>query len=166
MITARRLAVLARTPDLRRDHRPHRHVQPRQAVVGLGVKARVGHHRLHRRKRINPLLRIMLQMIPPPHQPTQIPLPLRRLPPEESRDAASCVKFYAEAMLSGKPFDAVIMDLTIPGGVGGKEAIKQLMEIDPSVKAIVSSGYATDPVMSRHRENDGRSVRAAFPFWR
>ncbi len=70
----------------------------------------------------------------------------------ESRDAATCVKHYAEAMLSGKPFDAVIMDLTIPGGVGGKEAIKQLMEIDPSVKAIVSSGYATDPVMSRHRE--------------
>jgi PAS domain S-box-containing protein len=70
----------------------------------------------------------------------------------ESRDASSCVKLYAEAMLAGKPFDAVIMDLTIPGGVGGKEAIKQLMEIDPSVKAIVSSGYATDPVMSRHRE--------------
>ena len=70
----------------------------------------------------------------------------------ESRDAASCVKYYAEAMLSGHPFDAVIMDLTIPGGVGGKEAVKQLREIDPNVKAIVSSGYATDPVMSRHRE--------------
>ena len=41
---------------------------------------------------------------------------------------------------------------TIPGGMGGKEAVKHLIELDPSVKAIVSSGYATDPVMSRHRE--------------
>jgi CheY-like chemotaxis protein len=55
-------------------------------------------------------------------------------------------------MKAGKPFDAVIMDLTIPGGMGGKEAVKQLIRLDPSVKAIVSSGYATDPVMSRHRE--------------
>lgn len=55
-------------------------------------------------------------------------------------------------MLAGKPYDAVIMDLTIPGSVGGKEAVKRILEIDPSVKAIVSSGYATDPVMSRHRE--------------
>ncbi|HWB60204.1 MAG TPA: ATP-binding protein, partial [Chthoniobacteraceae bacterium] len=70
----------------------------------------------------------------------------------ETRDAASCVRQYAEAMLSGHPFDAVIMDLTIPGGVGGREAVKQLLEIDPNVRAIVSSGYATDPVMSRHRE--------------
>jgi len=70
----------------------------------------------------------------------------------ESRDAATCIRLYDEAMKSGKPFDAVIMDLTIPGGMGGKEAVKQLIELDPSVKAIVSSGYATDPVMSRHRE--------------
>jgi CheY-like chemotaxis protein len=44
------------------------------------------------------------------------------------------------------------MDLTIPGGVDGKEAIKHLMEIDPHVKAIVSSGYANDPVMADYRQ--------------
>ena len=70
----------------------------------------------------------------------------------ESRDGVACTRLYEEAMKAGKPFDAVIMDLTIPGGMGGKEAVKQLIRLDPSVKAIVSSGYATDPVMSRHRE--------------
>jgi len=70
----------------------------------------------------------------------------------ESRDGLACIRLYEEAMKAGKPFDAVIMDLTIPGGMGGKEAVKQLIRLDPSVKAIVSSGYATDPVMSRHRE--------------
>ncbi len=47
---------------------------------------------------------------------------------------------------------AVISDLTIPGGMGGQEAIKRLREIEPSIRAIVSSGYATDPVMSRYQE--------------
>jgi YesN/AraC family two-component response regulator len=44
------------------------------------------------------------------------------------------------------------MDLTVPGGLGGKEAIKKLQEIDPEVKAIVSSAYSTDPVMANFRE--------------
>jgi len=51
-----------------------------------------------------------------------------------------------------KVFDAVIMDLTVPGGLGGLETMKRLMRIDPRIKVIVSSGYSTDPVMSRHRE--------------
>ncbi|UNC93031.1 hybrid sensor histidine kinase/response regulator [Candidatus Contubernalis alkaliaceticus] len=49
-------------------------------------------------------------------------------------------------------FDAVIMDLTIPGGMGGKEAIKQLRKLNPAVKAIVSSGYSDDPVMANYKE--------------
>jgi DNA-binding NarL/FixJ family response regulator len=44
------------------------------------------------------------------------------------------------------------MDLTIRGGMGGKEAIKKLLEIDPNVKALVSSGYSTDPVMSDYKK--------------
>jgi len=44
------------------------------------------------------------------------------------------------------------MDLTIPGGIGGKEAIDSLIQIDPKVKAVVSSGYASDPVMANYRE--------------
>jgi CheY-like chemotaxis protein len=55
---------------------------------------------------------------------------------------------YEEALHAGKPFDAVILDLTMPGGMGGKETMVRLQEIDPRVKAIVSSGYANDPIMS------------------
>jgi len=51
-------------------------------------------------------------------------------------------------MESGKPFDAIIMDLTIPGGMGGKEAIVKLLTLDPEVRAIVASGYADDLIMA------------------
>jgi len=71
---------------------------------------------------------------------------------KEAYDAATAIRMYEEALRAGKKFDAVITDLTIPGGMGGLEAVKILREMDPEVKAIVSSGYATDPVMSRHRE--------------
>ena len=59
---------------------------------------------------------------------------------------------YVESKRNGKPFDAVIMDLTVPGGMGGADAIKKLLEIDPQTKAIVSSGYANNPVMANYRE--------------
>ena len=55
---------------------------------------------------------------------------------------------YKAAMETEEPFVAVIMDLTIPGGMGGKEAIGKLNEIDPQARVIVSSGYANDPVMA------------------
>jgi CheY-like chemotaxis protein len=51
-----------------------------------------------------------------------------------------------------KPFDAVILDLTIPGGMGGKETVNRLHEIDPEVKTIVSSGYSSDPIMADYRK--------------
>lgn len=70
----------------------------------------------------------------------------------EANDALTCIRLYDEAMKAGKPFDAVIMDLTLPGGMGGQEAVKRLIALNPAVKAIVSSGYAMDPVMSNHRE--------------
>lgn len=63
-------------------------------------------------------------------------------------DGSEATELYKSAKESGHPFDAVIMDLTVPGGMGGKEAIKRIMEVDPDVKAIVSSGYSADPVMS------------------
>jgi PAS domain S-box-containing protein len=68
------------------------------------------------------------------------------------QDALSAIDAYKTAMDEDRKFDAVISDLTIPGGMGGAECIKRLVELDPSVKAIVSSGYAMDPVMSRYRE--------------
>ncbi len=70
----------------------------------------------------------------------------------ETNDGAEAIKVYQEARDCGEPFIAVISDLTIPGGMGGQEAIKRLREIEPSIKAIVSSGYAMDPVMSRYQE--------------
>lgn len=67
-------------------------------------------------------------------------------------DGAEAIEQYTKAKESGKPFDAVILDLTIPGGMGGKDVIKKLLEIAPSVKAIVSSGYAADPIMADFKE--------------
>jgi CheY-like chemotaxis protein len=64
------------------------------------------------------------------------------------KDGLEAISAIKEAKLSGEPFDAVIMDLTIPGGVGGKEAIGKVREIDTRVKAIASSGYANDPILS------------------
>lgn len=67
---------------------------------------------------------------------------------EFANDGSEAVELYKKAMELNQPFDAIIMDLTIPGGMGGKEAVKRLLEIDPEVKAIVSSGYSNDPVMA------------------
>jgi PAS domain S-box-containing protein len=67
---------------------------------------------------------------------------------ESASDGSEAIELYAKAKASEKPFDAVIMDLTIPGGIGGQEALKKLSEIDPHVKAIASSGYSNDPVIS------------------
>jgi len=69
-----------------------------------------------------------------------------------SKDGAQAVEMYKEAMKSGSPFDAVILDLTVRGGMGGKEAIKKLIEIDPKVKAIVSSGYSNSQVMTSYKD--------------
>ena len=69
-----------------------------------------------------------------------------------AKDGAEAIEMYKAAKKSEKPYDAVIMDLTIPGGMGGKEAINKLLEIDPEVKAIVSSGYSDDPVLANFRE--------------
>jgi PAS domain S-box-containing protein len=71
---------------------------------------------------------------------------------EFAKDGAEAFQKYKEAQDSEKPYDAVILDLTVPGEMGGKEAIKKLLEIDPGVKAIVFSGYSDDPVLSNFQE--------------
>ena len=68
------------------------------------------------------------------------------------RDGAEAIDRYLRARAEGRPFQAIIMDLSIPNGMGGKETIQRLRELDPKVKAIVSSGYSYDPVMANHRE--------------
>ncbi len=70
---------------------------------------------------------------------------------EFAQDGKEAIDLYRNALLGANPFDAVILDLTIRGGMGGQEAIKKMSEIDPNVKAIVSSGYSQDPVMANFR---------------
>jgi len=67
---------------------------------------------------------------------------------EGAKDGAEAIELYKKEKEKGEPFDVLIMDLTIPAGMGGKEAIKELKKIDPDVKAIVSSGYSNDPIMA------------------
>ncbi|HEU4389777.1 MAG TPA: response regulator, partial [Blastocatellia bacterium] len=64
------------------------------------------------------------------------------------RDGSDAIDLYHSAWQNGEPFDAVILDLTVPGGMGGKEVVERLLELDPDVKAIVCSGYSNDPVMA------------------
>ena len=66
---------------------------------------------------------------------------------EYAVDGVEALEHYVRGLISKKPFDAVIVDLTIPGQMGGKEAVQRLLAIDPEAKVIVSSGYSNDPVM-------------------
>ncbi|HBF42929.1 MAG TPA: hypothetical protein DDW42_04740 [Desulfobacteraceae bacterium] len=78
-------------------------------------------------------------------------------------DGFEAIEFYKTARESRRPFDAVIVDLTVPGGMGARETIQKLRNIDPGVKAIVSSGYTSDPVMVDFKEY-GFSDFIAKPF--
>ncbi|MGA1824027.1 MAG: PAS domain S-box protein [bacterium] len=69
-----------------------------------------------------------------------------------AQDGTEAIALFKKAKEEEQPFDAAILDLTIPGGMGGKEAIRKLREIDPKIKAIVSSGYHSDPIMSECKE--------------
>ena len=78
-------------------------------------------------------------------------------------NGTEAIEMYVEAEKSGKPFDAVILDLTIPGGIGGKETIKKLREINSNITAIASSGYTNGPVMANYHKY-GFSGIVAKPF--
>jgi CheY-like chemotaxis protein len=78
----------------------------------------------------------------------------------QAATALEGVNIYRQKFEADERFDAVILDLTLPGGMGGKEALKKLIEIDPTVNAIVSSGYATDATMSRYQDFGFRGVIA------
>ena len=80
-----------------------------------------------------------------------------------AEDGREGISLYQKAMESGRPFRAVIMDLTIPGGMGGRRAVKKLLNVDPAAVVIVSSGYSDDPVLSNYREH-GFSGVVAKPY--
>jgi len=73
-------------------------------------------------------------------------------------EGGEAIAKYRQAQQAGRPFGAVIMDLTVPGGMGGKEAARKLLEIDPVARIIVSSGYSHDPVMSDFRSHGFQGV--------
>src|SRR5712692_972680 len=77
-----------------------------------------------------------------------------------AKDGNEAVALYREAMQAKTPFSAVILDLTVPGGMGGEECLRRLKEIDPQVKAIVSSGYSNDPIMAKFKEYGFQGVVA------
>ena len=69
-----------------------------------------------------------------------------------AKEGEEAVEIYQQSMNSGTPIDLTIMDLTIPGGLGGKDAVKKILSINPQAKVIVSSGYSTDPILASFKE--------------
>jgi PAS domain S-box-containing protein len=69
-----------------------------------------------------------------------------------AEDGEKAVEVYRKGMESGDPFDGVILDLTVKGGMGGEEAVKRLIEMDPEARVMIASGYSKDPVLMNFRE--------------
>jgi PAS domain S-box-containing protein len=82
---------------------------------------------------------------------------------ELASEGGEAIELYRRGLGEARPFDAVIMDLTIRGGMGGREAIRRLVELDPEVRAVVVSGYSNDPVLANYRDY-GFLGRIGKPF--
>ena len=70
----------------------------------------------------------------------------------QANDGEEAVELYRSSLEKGKPIDVVIMDLTIPGGMGGKEAVAEILKLDPRARVVVSSGYSNDPIMAEYKK--------------
>ena len=66
------------------------------------------------------------------------------------------IREYVTARTAGEPYDVVIFDLTVPGAMGGADAMREILKIDPTARGIVSSGYSSDPVMANFRTHGFR----------
>lgn len=71
---------------------------------------------------------------------------------DEASDGVTAISLYRSAFDAGQRYDAVIMDLTIPGGMGGQQAVREVLSIDPNARVIVSSGYAGNSIMANYRD--------------
>ncbi|MDP3285146.1 MAG: PAS domain S-box protein [Desulfobacterales bacterium] len=80
-----------------------------------------------------------------------------------AEDGEKAIELYVEARGAGRPYKAIVFDLTIPGGLGGMDAMKVIKEMDPEIKGVVISGYSQDPVMS-NPEQYGFSAALQKPF--
>jgi signal transduction histidine kinase/ActR/RegA family two-component response regulator len=78
--------------------------------------------------------------------------------PTLTTDGTEAVQEYSRAHASGKPYAVVIMDLTVPGAMGGADAMREILKIDPDARGIVSSGYSSDPVMANYRAHGFRAM--------
>jgi len=82
---------------------------------------------------------------------------------ESCADGGCAVEMYKSTNHKKKPFDLVILDLTIPGGMGGEEALKEILDFNPEAKVLVSSGYSTDPILANYKKY-GFSGRIEKPY--
>lgn len=71
---------------------------------------------------------------------------------ELAADGKEAIAIYKRDMSTDTQVDIIIMDLTIPGGMGGEEAVKEVLAIDPDAKTLVSSGYSNDPIMANYKD--------------
>ncbi|MEW6429828.1 MAG: PAS domain-containing protein [Thermodesulfobacteriota bacterium] len=78
--------------------------------------------------------------------------------PVLARDGGEALAAYRGAAAENRPFALVLMDLTVPGGMGGREAVAELLAFDPAAKVIVSSGYAQDAVLASFRDYGFRDI--------
>ncbi len=82
---------------------------------------------------------------------------------DTTSDGTEALAKYATASTNGTPYDLVIMDLTIPGGKGGRETVRELLQLDPRARVIVASGYSSDPVLAGYQDH-GFCGRLTKPF--
>jgi CheY-like chemotaxis protein len=80
-----------------------------------------------------------------------------------AKDGLTAIDLYKKEKAAGAPFDIVILDLSVPHGLGGKETIELLRNVDPAVKAVISSGYTNDPVVQDFSRY-GFSERLTKPY--
>ncbi|MBF0450282.1 MAG: response regulator [Candidatus Magnetomorum sp.] len=77
---------------------------------------------------------------------------------DEAIDGESAIQMYSDQYYKKSPYAAVILDLTVKRGMGGKDAMKHILSIDPDVNAIISSGYSSDPVMANYKDYEFKDV--------